>query len=117
MMHICHAEPSVGVQPVLLEVSGMKCGGCSAAVKRILLSQPEVVNAASVNLLTESAAVTFTPSAVAGASAEHLAAQAAEALSKKVPDLTFYRPSAHALLDAARSAVAATMDCALPCCQ
>lgn len=32
----------------------MKCGGCSAAVKRILLGNPEIESAA-VNLLTESA--------------------------------------------------------------
>ena len=74
---------------MLLEVSGMKCGGCSAAVKRILLSQAEVVNAASVNLLTESAAVTFTVEAVAGRSAAQLAQQAAEALSKKVGSKLF----------------------------
>lgn len=42
---------------VILEVSGMKCGGCSAAVKRILLSLPEAVDSAAVNLLTETAAV------------------------------------------------------------
>ena len=71
---------------MLLEVSGMKCGGCSAAVKRILLSQPEIVSAASVNLLTESAAVTFSPSAVAGSPPDQLAKQAAEALSEKVLD-------------------------------
>lgn len=72
------------MQPVLLEVSGMKCGGCSAAVKRILLSQPGSVSAASVNLVTESAAVTFSSAAVAGTSPEALAQQAAEALTQKV---------------------------------
>jgi len=41
---------------VLLDVEGMKCGGCSAAVKRILEQQPGV-RAASVNLLTNIAAV------------------------------------------------------------
>lgn len=41
---------------VLLDVGGMKCGGCSAAVKRILGARPEVDNLA-VNLLTESALV------------------------------------------------------------
>ncbi|KAJ9513916.1 hypothetical protein QJQ45_020999 [Haematococcus lacustris] len=42
----------------VLEVGGMKCGGCSAAVRRILTAQPEVQSAA-VNLLTETAAVKF----------------------------------------------------------
>jgi Cu2+-exporting ATPase len=44
------------VQTVLLDVGGMKCGGCSAAVKRMLSQRPEVASAA-VNLLTETAAV------------------------------------------------------------
>ncbi|EFJ44076.1 hypothetical protein VOLCADRAFT_95682 [Volvox carteri f. nagariensis] len=43
-------------ETVLLEVGGMKCGGCSAAVKRMLMTRPEVEGAA-VNLLTETAAV------------------------------------------------------------
>lgn len=43
---------------VVLEVGGMKCGGCSAAVKRMLVQRPDVAEAA-VNLLTETAAVTF----------------------------------------------------------
>lgn len=34
----------------------MKCGACSAAVKRMLLTRPEVASAA-VNLMTETAAV------------------------------------------------------------
>lgn len=38
----------------MLDVRGMKCGGCSAAVKRILLTCPDV-QGASVNLLTECA--------------------------------------------------------------
>lgn len=42
----------------------MKCGGCSAAVKRMLLTQPGVATAA-VNLLTETAAITLTPEAAA----------------------------------------------------
>ncbi len=44
------------LETVLLDVGGMKCGGCSAAVKRMLSARPEVSNAA-VNLLTETAAV------------------------------------------------------------
>ncbi|KAI8473681.1 MAG: heavy metal translocatin [Monoraphidium minutum] len=46
-------------ETVVLEVGGMKCGGCSAAVKRMLLAQPGVA-AAAVNLLTETAAVQIT---------------------------------------------------------
>jgi Cu2+-exporting ATPase len=76
----------------------MKCGGCSAAVKRILSNQPGVVNAA-VNLLTETAAITVTssptspeslespvPSAAGAAQSQHaleLGSKAAEALSSK----------------------------------
>lgn len=41
-------------EAILLDVSGMKCGGCSSAVKRILMGNPEIKSAA-VNLLTESA--------------------------------------------------------------
>jgi copper chaperone CopZ len=44
------------LQTVLLDVGGMKCGGCSAAVKRMLGQRSEVASAA-VNLLTETAAV------------------------------------------------------------
>jgi len=45
------------LQTVMLDVSGMMCGGCSAAVKNILLQQPGVQGAA-VNLITHAAAVT-----------------------------------------------------------
>jgi len=45
-------------EAVVLEVGGMKCGGCSAAVKRMLVARPDVESAA-VNLLTETAAVRF----------------------------------------------------------
>jgi len=40
----------------VLDVRGMKCGGCSAAVRRILVADP-AIEAAAVNLLTESAVV------------------------------------------------------------
>ena len=42
--------------PVVLTVRNMKCGGCSAAVKRMLLQQPGISSAA-VNLLTETAVI------------------------------------------------------------
>ena len=43
-------------QTVLLEVDGMKCGGCVQAVERILLEQPNVSNA-SVNLVARTALI------------------------------------------------------------
>lgn len=51
-------EPTTSAPLVLLDVSGMKCGGCSAAVKRMLAARPDVESAA-VNLITETAAVRF----------------------------------------------------------
>lgn len=53
---IVSPPPAGATRAVVLEVGGMKCGGCSAAVKRILLQQPSVAGAA-VNLLTETAVV------------------------------------------------------------
>ncbi|KAL1564651.1 P-type Cu(2+) transporter [Salvia divinorum] len=41
---------------IILDVGGMTCGGCSASVRRILESQPQV-SSASVNLTTETAIV------------------------------------------------------------
>ncbi|CAL5213638.1 unnamed protein product [Lathyrus oleraceus] len=41
---------------IILDVSGMVCGGCAASVKRILESQPQV-SSVSVNLTTETAIV------------------------------------------------------------
>ncbi|KAJ7968195.1 copper-transporting ATPase PAA1, chloroplastic [Quillaja saponaria] len=41
---------------IILDVTGMMCGGCAASVKRILESQPKV-SSASVNLTTETAIV------------------------------------------------------------
>ena len=46
------------LQTVILDVEKMKCGGCSASVKRILMAKPEV-HSAAVNLLTECAVVQF----------------------------------------------------------
>ncbi|PIA52175.1 hypothetical protein AQUCO_01000215v1 [Aquilegia coerulea] len=47
---------------IILDVTGMTCGGCSASVKRILESQPNV-SSASVNLATETALVWPVPEA------------------------------------------------------
>ncbi|KAE8672772.1 Copper-transporting ATPase PAA1 [Hibiscus syriacus] len=41
---------------IILDVTGMTCGGCAASVKRILENQPQV-SSASVNLATETAIV------------------------------------------------------------
>ena len=76
MMHKLAAGASA-TQTVMLDVSGMKCGGCSASVKRILLSN-EGVQHAAVNLLTETAVVKLRPS-------ESSAEQAAALLTDKVP--------------------------------
>ena len=65
---------------MVLDVRGMKCGGCSAAVKRILLQQPGVRGAA-VNLLTETAVVQV--AAPPGEEARQLAEAAAAAVSSK----------------------------------
>lgn len=43
---------------MVLDVEDMKCGSCSAAVKKILLAKPSVESAA-VNLLTECAVIQF----------------------------------------------------------
>ncbi|KAL2609919.1 hypothetical protein R1flu_028492 [Riccia fluitans] len=45
-----------GDEIIILDVGGMSCGGCSASVKRILESQPQV-SIANVNLATETAFV------------------------------------------------------------
>ena len=46
-------EPHL-LEPLLLEIEGMKCGGCVRAVEQRLLDQPGV-RQASVNLLTRTA--------------------------------------------------------------
>jgi Cu2+-exporting ATPase len=48
------------MEPLLLEVEGMKCGGCVRAVERRLLQQPGV-RQASVSLLTRTAWVAMEP--------------------------------------------------------
>jgi copper chaperone CopZ len=78
--HIQPQAPPAASPSILLNVSGMKCGGCSAAVKRILSQQPGVA-AAAVNLLTETAAIQVAPEFVA--SMEGVVADAAAALSSK----------------------------------
>ncbi|MFM2080688.1 MAG: hypothetical protein RLZZ219_1370 [Cyanobacteriota bacterium] len=55
------AEVAQPVAPLLLEIDGMKCGGCVQAVEQRLLAQPGV-RQASVNLLTRTAWVGLDPS-------------------------------------------------------
>ncbi|KAF8061329.1 PAA2 [Scenedesmus sp. PABB004] len=69
-------EAPAAVETVVLDVGGMKCGGCSAAVKSMLAKHPGVQGAA-VNLLTETAAVTVRAGEAGTVSA------AAEMLTKK----------------------------------
>ena len=66
-------------EAVLLDVSGMKCGGCSSAVKRILMGNPEIQSAA-VNLLTESAVFKIP----ATSDKDALGEQAADLLTEQV---------------------------------
>nr|WP_255441558.1 MULTISPECIES: cation-translocating P-type ATPase [unclassified Synechococcus] len=57
------AAPSSSVEPLLLDVEGMKCGGCVRAVERRLLEQPGV-DQASVNLVTRTAWIGLDPARV-----------------------------------------------------
>jgi Cu+-exporting ATPase len=64
-------RPSQGTVRVTIPVGGMTCAACQASVQRALSKEPGVLDA-SVNLMTESAAVTFdanvtTPTALVGA--------------------------------------------------
>jgi Cu+-exporting ATPase len=64
-------EAPLGATRLALSVGGMTCAACQATVQRALARQPGVLDA-SVNLMTESAAVTFdpavtTPDAIVGA--------------------------------------------------
>ena len=51
-------------QALLLDIEGMKCGGCVSAVEKRLLAQPGVLEA-SVNLLSRTAWVELEPTAQA----------------------------------------------------
>lgn len=78
---LCAEGPAT--EAVVLDVRGMKCGGCSAAVKRMLLQQPGVAGAA-VNLLTETAVVQVAvPGADSAQAPAELAAAAAAVLTAK----------------------------------
>ncbi|WZZ90529.1 hypothetical protein YC2023_119108 [Brassica napus] len=69
-------------KPVLLDVSGMMCGGCVARVKSVLMSDDRVASAV-VNMLTETAAVRLKPEV------EEAMADAAESLAKRLTESGF----------------------------
>ncbi|KAL5559543.1 hypothetical protein UlMin_035754 [Ulmus minor] len=77
---------SDGETSILLDVSGMMCGGCVTRVKS-LLSGDERVDSVAVNMLTETAAIKFKPEVAAEAGFE--AANVAESLSKKLTECGF----------------------------
>ncbi|XP_009362794.2 copper-transporting ATPase PAA2, chloroplastic [Pyrus x bretschneideri] len=62
---------------VLLDVSGMMCGGCVSRVKSIL-SADDRVDSVAVNLLTETAAIKLRPEVAADVAAESLAGRLTE---------------------------------------
>ena len=59
------------LEPLLLEIEGMKCGSCVRAVEKRLLEQPGVQQA-SVNLLTRTAWVELDPELVLAGQGEAL---------------------------------------------
>ncbi|ANM69873.1 P-type ATPase of Arabidopsis 2 [Arabidopsis thaliana] len=67
--------------PILLDVSGMMCGGCVARVKSVLMSDDRVASAV-VNMLTETAAVKFKPEV-------EVTADTAESLAKRLTESGF----------------------------
>ena len=90
IMAFADLELQEAPETIILDVQNMKCGGCTASVKRILEGIPEV-STASVNLLTESAAVTVRGPGndhAPGTPSDSTAQDAATLLSKRV-SLTF----------------------------
>ncbi|KAK4853487.1 hypothetical protein QYF36_009926 [Acer negundo] len=75
-----------GDSTVLLDVSGMMCGGCVARVKSVL-SSDERVESAVVNMLTETAAVKLKAEVVA--ESEEIMRNAAESLAMKLTECGF----------------------------
>ncbi|KAL1204252.1 Copper-transporting ATPase PAA2 [Cardamine amara subsp. amara] len=66
--------------PILLDVSGMMCGGCVARVKSVLMSDNRVASAV-VNMLTETAAVKL--------KTEEVMVDVAESLAKRLTESGF----------------------------
>jgi hypothetical protein len=82
-------EGATGATTVLLDVSGMMCGGCAAQVRFILAAGP-LVEMAAVNLLAESAAVRLRAPVPPG-TGEELTAR----LTERVPSHGVLRGSGH----------------------
>ncbi len=59
-------KPATAAARVTIPVGGMTCAACQASVQRALSKEPGVLDA-SVNLMTESAAVTFDPAVTTSA--------------------------------------------------
>lgn len=68
-------------KPILLDVSGMMCGGCVARVKSVLMSDDRVASAV-VNMLTETAAVKLKPEV-------EVMVDVAESLAKRLTESGF----------------------------
>lgn len=75
-------KPVTSDTPILLDVSGMMCGGCVARVKSVLMSDDRVASAV-VNMLTETAAVRLKPEVV------EVMEDAAESLAKRLTESGF----------------------------
>ncbi len=78
-MAVTSAPEPLLLEPLLLDIDGMKCGGCVRAVEQRLLEQPGV-RQASVNLLTRTAWVELDP-ALAGQPLEQRSAPLQAALA------------------------------------
>ncbi|XP_021890736.1 copper-transporting ATPase PAA2, chloroplastic [Carica papaya] len=78
------AKPPASQSLILLDVTGMMCGGCVARVKS-LLSADDRVDSAVVNMLTETAAIKLKPD-FAGS---NMADTIAETLAKRLTDCGF----------------------------
>ncbi|MEY3462590.1 MAG: hypothetical protein RLZZ468_368 [Cyanobacteriota bacterium] len=78
-MAVTPTPDTPALEPLLLEIEGMKCGGCVRAVEQRLLAQPGV-RQASVNLLTRTAWVELEP-AMAQQPPEQRSAPLQEALA------------------------------------
>lgn len=75
-----------GNSTVLLDVSGMMCGGCVARVKSVL-SADERVDSVVVNMLTETAAIKLKSEIVEGS--EEIRRRATESLAEKLTECGF----------------------------
>ncbi|GMN63252.1 hypothetical protein TIFTF001_032328 [Ficus carica] len=79
-------EPRGGESSVLLDVSGMMCGGCVSRVRSVL-SADERVESAAVNMLTETAAIKLKPEVAAEAGFQ--AANVADSLARRLTECGF----------------------------